>query len=120
MPHTITAKICSMITAGRGEKRVTRNSTLSKPSPVDKEKVESEDEAGDQELVPPKAQPVVTHTPPVVQPPLLAPVPVPAASNPPTPRPAAQGHSTSRFGRRIKPNPRYRDYVFLFYHVVSG
>ena len=48
MPHTITAKIGSMITAGRGEKRVTRNSTLSKPSHVDKEKVESEDEAGDQ------------------------------------------------------------------------
>ena len=46
-PLTITAKKGSMITAGRGEKTVTRNSTFFKSSPVDADKVESEDEAND-------------------------------------------------------------------------
>ena len=65
-PFTITAKKGSMITAGRGEKTVTRNSTFFKPSPVDADKVESEDEVEDQELVPTEADPVVAHAPPVV------------------------------------------------------
>ena len=89
-------------------------------SPVDVDKVESEDEAEDQELVPIETEPVVAHASPVVQSSSLAPVPALAAPNPPTPIPAAQDHSTFRFGRRIKRNPRYRDYVCLFHHVVSG
>ena len=42
-PLIIMPKKGSMITAGRGEKTVTRNSTFFKPSLVDADKVESED-----------------------------------------------------------------------------